>query len=187
MLPQDPDVRKELIKIQQALMRKYGLVAAAFGIQGFKQELLSLLMLSPTRPRSITELARLTNYSKASVSRAMRDLLQEVPFLEVVKKPQDRERYYAIRVDFFNMLKGFIQKTIYDEAEPTVRATNDALKKLVALRKAAGDKSLRIEIDGIIQDIELVSGTYEKYLWFMRRIMTYVDRLEREWGSAHPE
>jgi len=88
----DEDVRAKLERTEKKTICHIGQIAEAFGIKGLKQEILGALCLAAGDPVSLTETIEMTHFSKASVSRAVRELQMEIPLIETVKKPSDRER-----------------------------------------------------------------------------------------------
>ncbi|MFQ5833695.1 MAG: hypothetical protein ACE5H4_13390 [Candidatus Thorarchaeota archaeon] len=177
--------RMELDAIKRQLMDVFKQISEAFGIKGLKQKILTVLFLDLGRPVSLNELTRLTHFSKSSVSRATRELLMEIPLLETVKKPNDKEKYYLIESDYVEFIASFLAKTVYTEAEPTIAATEDALKSLGQLRKKTTNPVLLEGIDSFQSQIGHIDRSFKKYLWFAKRILTYMKELEEEWSREH--
>ncbi len=179
------ELQNELEQIDKALLGKFAQISEAFGIQGFKQQLLGALVISYGEPRSLTELTRLTHFSKASVSRAMRELQMELPFIETVKKPQDKEKYYQLGVDILDFLAGFMVKTVQVEAEPTIKATRDALSKLQDMKTRYPAQDEQALLANTERRVAGLKELYEKYIWYVTRLLEYMDVLTKEWEKTH--
>ena len=179
--------RKELRQIEQELLLRYEHISESFGIQGLKAKLLSVLFISASLPRSLTELAELTHFSKAQVSRSMRELEIEVPFIMAVKKPNDKEKYYRIEVEFLDIIVGFLMKTVYEEAKPTLEGTARAIEHLESLKASVKDDNVLKEIDAFIERTSFVNKTYQKYLWITEKMILYMEELDKQWRQEHTE
>ncbi len=179
--------RRELREIEHELLLRYEHISESFGFQGLKAKLLSVLFISAGKPRSLTELAELTHFSKASVSRTMKELEIEIPFIIAVKKPQDKEKYYRVEVEFMDIIVGFLIKAVHDEAIPTLEGTAKALERLEQLRRRVRDKSSRAEIDSFIERTRYVNKTYQKYLWMAEKMIARMEELDREWRETHKD
>ncbi|MFX0044999.1 MAG: hypothetical protein ACFE8Z_04060 [Candidatus Hermodarchaeota archaeon] len=177
--------RKELREIEQELLLRYEHISNSFGFQGLKAKLLSVLFISAGKPRSLTELAELTTFSKASVSRSMKELEIEIPFIIAVKKPQDKEKYYRVEVEFMDIITGFLVKAVHDEAVPTLEGTAKALERLESLKKRVKDEPLKSEIDFFIERTQYVNKTYKKYLWMTEKMIVMMGELDKEWRENH--
>jgi len=168
------------------LLLRYEHISEAFGFQGLKAKLISVLFISAGTPRSLTELAELTHFSKAQVSRSMRELEMEIPFIIAVKKPQDKEKYYRIEVEFMDMIKGFLVKTIYEESKPTLEGTARAIERLEKLRTNIENESVLQEIDSFLERTYYINKTYKKYLWMVENMITFLNEMEKQWQEEHP-
>jgi DNA-binding transcriptional regulator GbsR (MarR family) len=179
------EIREQLHKIEQELTEKFSHIAANFGITGLKQLLISVLFVSVGEARSLTELVNLTGYSKASISRHMRELEKEIPFLLRVKKPQDKEKYYRLNANIMEVLNAFIVKGITEEAEPTIAASEKAVKQLKTLKSIVIDREVSTEIDLFIKRMQYLATTYRKFLWISEKMLFFWDEMEREWEEIH--
>lgn len=179
--------RQEILEIEQKLLELYEHISGAFGIQGLKAKLLSVLFISVGLPRSLTELSELTRFSKASVSRTMKELEIEIPFIVSVKKPQDKEKYYCIEIEFMDVVTGFLVKILQDEAKPTLNGTSEAISRLKKLHKKVKNEKILKKIDSFIERTQFVNRTYEKYIWMVERILHAIEEIEKEWVRSHPD
>ncbi len=176
-----------LKQIEMRLVERFEHISESFGIRGLKARLLSVLFTSAGEPRSLTELTILSHFSKAQVSRAMRELILEMPMIEVVKKPQDRERYYVIRIDIMDFITGFISKTIYEEADPTIKATGETITELNQLIKTVKDKRVKRKAERLLSRVIEVNRQYKKYLWISKKLLSYLGELNMQWQNEHLE
>ena len=175
--------REELVSIKRALLQTYGQIAEVFGIRGLKQEILGALFLAPGIPLSLTELTEQTHFSKASTSRALRELEMELPMIEPIKKPNDREKYYRLNANFLDMVSGFLRYTITAEAEPTIEITSEALKRFEKLRKKTTEQDLLTEIDEMIRRVKLLFDVYSKFIRMAPKLLAYWDKLDKQYDK----
>lgn len=176
---------ERLKQIEMRLIRRFEHISAVFGIMGLKARLLSILLTSINEPRSLTELTNLSQFSKAQVSRAMRELVLEMPMIEVFKKPQDRERYYVIRFDIIDFITGFISRTVYEEAEPTIQATQEAARELKQLIRSTDNADFRERAKKFLERVQEINRQYRKYYWIATQLLTYMNNLSDQWNKEH--
>ena len=175
----------QLREIELQIIERFEHIADAFGIRGLKARLLSILITAAGEPRSLTELTELSQFSKAQVSRSMKELLLETPMIKMVKRPQDRERYYVIHYDIMDFISGFIAKTIYEEASPTIKITEEAIAQLKRLIKSTKNKTTRAEAERLLHKIMDINQQYRKYYWVSTQLLPYLNELSQKWDREH--
>ncbi|MGQ4870455.1 MAG: hypothetical protein ACP6IT_01300 [Candidatus Thorarchaeota archaeon] len=125
------------------------------------------------------------HFSKASVSRAVRELQMEMPLIETVKKPSDRERYYRIGTDFVEFHTSFVERTVEDEAEPAIRLLDRVIAGVRSLEGEAEGDAVKADVQKVLSRFMRIRQAYEKYLWFMTEIQSCVHRWIERWESEH--